>query len=60
MAGFRAQKATPYAASQVVKKACEAAVQYGLKDVNVYIKGIGPAARGNPRFKHQWHSGFVY
>lgn len=47
MVGFKGpKKATPYAASQVVKKACEAAVQYGLKEVNVYIKGIGAGREG--------------
>ena len=47
MVGFKGpKKATPYAASQVVKKACEAAAQYGLKEVNVYIKGIGAGREG--------------
>lgn len=47
MVGFKGpKKATPYAASQVVKKACESAAPYGLKDVNVYIKGIGAGREG--------------
>lgn len=47
MVGFKGpKKATPYAASQVVKKACEAAAPYGLKEVNVYIKGIGAGREG--------------
>jgi len=47
MVGFKGpKKATPYAASQVVKKACEAAASYGLKEVNVYVKGIGAGREG--------------
>jgi len=47
MVGFKGpKKATPYAASQVVKKAIESAAQYGLKEVNVYIKGIGAGREG--------------
>lgn len=47
MVGFKGpKKATPYAASQVVKKACETAALYGLKEVNVYVKGIGAGREG--------------
>lgn len=47
MVGFKGpKKATPYAASQVVKKACETAATYGLKEVNVYVKGIGAGREG--------------
>ncbi|PIR94371.1 30S ribosomal protein S11 [Candidatus Falkowbacteria bacterium CG10_big_fil_rev_8_21_14_0_10_39_11] len=35
------RKATPYAASVIVKKASEKVVQYGLKEVNVFVKGVG-------------------
>lgn len=35
------KKSTPYAASMVVKKALDKAVDYGLKEVNVYITGVG-------------------
>ncbi|MBU0661418.1 30S ribosomal protein S11 [Patescibacteria group bacterium] len=42
MLGFRGpKKATPYAASQVVKKAVDAAKELGLKEVNIFVKGIG-------------------
>lgn len=42
MMGFKGpKKATPYAATQVVKKAIELAVPYGLKEVIVFVKGIG-------------------
>ncbi len=40
--GFKGpKKATPYAASMVVKAAAERALAYGLKDVNVFVKGTG-------------------
>lgn len=40
--GFKGpKKATPYAAGQVVKKVVEAVGVYGLKEVNVFVKGIG-------------------
>jgi small subunit ribosomal protein S11 len=42
MVGFKGpKKATPYAASQVVKRAVDATKECGLKEVSVYIKGIG-------------------
>lgn len=42
MAGFKGpKKATPYAAGQVVRQAVEAAKPYGVKEVSVFIKGIG-------------------
>lgn len=41
-AGFKGpKKATPYAASMVVKDLMSRIEGYGLKEVNVYIKGIG-------------------
>lgn len=41
-AGFKGpKKATPYAAGVVVKKILEAVKDYGLKEVNVFVKGIG-------------------
>lgn len=47
MVGFKGpKKATPYAASQVVKKACDAAAEYGIKEVNVFVKGIGAGREG--------------
>lgn len=40
--GFRgAKKATPYAAQMIVKKAVDAAKDSGLKEVSVYVKGVG-------------------
>lgn len=45
--GFKGpKKATPFAATQVVKKAVENAEVYGLKEVNVFIKGIGGGREG--------------
>lgn len=35
------KKATPYAASVIVKDAVEKAKPYGLKNVNVFVKGVG-------------------
>jgi small subunit ribosomal protein S11 len=35
------KKATPYAASVIVKDATEKAKPYGLKNVNVFVKGVG-------------------
>ncbi|OGY81719.1 MAG: 30S ribosomal protein S11 [Candidatus Kerfeldbacteria bacterium RIFCSPHIGHO2_12_FULL_48_17] len=41
-AGFKGpKKATPYAAGVIVKLAVEKARDYGLKDVDVNVKGIG-------------------
>lgn len=40
--GFKGpKKATPYAASVIVKDAVEKAKVYGLKDVAVFVKGVG-------------------
>lgn len=40
--GFKGpKKSTPYAATIIVKTACEKAKKYGLKEVAVFIKGIG-------------------
>lgn len=42
MVGFKGpKKATPYAATQVVKRAVELVQPYELKEVNVFVKGIG-------------------
>jgi small subunit ribosomal protein S11 len=35
------RKATPFAASIIVKKAVEKVAQYGLKEVNVFVRGVG-------------------
>lgn len=40
--GFKGpKKATPYAASIIVKSAAEKVASYGLKEVNVFVKGVG-------------------
>jgi len=40
--GFKgAKKATPYAATLVVDNICERVEKYGLKEVDVYLNGIG-------------------
>lgn len=40
--GFKGpKKATPYAASVIVKDAVEKSQIYGLKNVNVFVKGVG-------------------
>lgn len=40
--GFKGpKKSTPYAAGLIVENAVEKAKVYGLKDVNVFVKGIG-------------------
>jgi small subunit ribosomal protein S11 len=42
MVGFHGpKKATPYAASVIVRTAAEKANDYGLKDVYVFVKGVG-------------------
>jgi small subunit ribosomal protein S11 len=42
MVGFKGpKKATPYAAGQVVKKVLDAIKDTGMKEVNVFVKGIG-------------------
>ncbi len=35
------KKATPYAASMIVKTVAEKVIDYGLKELSVYVKGIG-------------------
>lgn len=40
--GFRGpKKSTPYAAGIIVRKAVEKIQPYGLKEVNVFVKGVG-------------------
>ncbi|OGH66693.1 MAG: 30S ribosomal protein S11 [Candidatus Magasanikbacteria bacterium RIFCSPHIGHO2_02_FULL_41_13] len=47
MIGFKGpKKATPYAAGQVVKKVVDATKQYGIKEVNIFVKGIGGGREG--------------
>lgn len=41
-AGFSGpKKATPYAAGVIVKRAAEKAKNYGLREVNVFVSGVG-------------------
>lgn len=45
--GFRGpKKATPYAASIIGKNVAEKVKPYGLKEVNVYVRGIGSGREG--------------
>ncbi len=45
--GFKGpKKATPYAASVIVKRLAEDLEPYGVKDVNVFVKGIGQGREG--------------
>jgi len=40
--GFKGpKKATPYAASIIGKNVCDKVKPYGLKEVNVYVRGVG-------------------
>lgn len=51
--GFKGpKKATPYAASVVVKELMNKIVDYGVKEVNVYIKGIGGGRESAIRALH--------
>ncbi len=48
--GFRGpKKATPYAASVVVRKAVEKAAESGLKEVIVFVRGVGQGREGAVR-----------
>lgn len=45
--GFKGpKKATPYAASVIVKTAIDKAADYGLKEVHVLISGVGQGREG--------------
>ncbi|MBI2436261.1 MAG: 30S ribosomal protein S11 [Candidatus Magasanikbacteria bacterium] len=45
--GFKGpKKSTPYAAGVVVKNVVEAVKEYGVKEVNVFVKGIGGGREG--------------
>ncbi len=51
--GFKGpKKATPYAASMVVKDVVDKLVAYGLKDIHVFVKGIGGGREGAIRGLH--------
>ncbi|EKE07169.1 MAG: 30S ribosomal protein S11 [uncultured bacterium] len=45
--GFKGpKKSTPYAAGVVVKEVAEAVKSFGIKEVNVFVKGIGGGREG--------------
>lgn len=45
--GFKGpKKATPYAAGLIVKTAVEKAKDFGLRDVEVFVKGVGMGREG--------------
>lgn len=47
MAGFKGpKKATPYAAGQVVKRVMDSIKEYAVKEVSVFVKGIGGGREG--------------
>ena len=48
--GFKgAKKATPYAAAQVVANISEKVRKYGIKELDVYIKGVGSGREASVR-----------
>lgn len=53
LCGFRGpKKATPYAASIIVRTAAEKARDYGLKQLDVYVKGVGSGREAAIRALH--------
>lgn len=51
--GFKGpKKATPYASSVVVKDVVDKIAAYGLKDIHVFVKGIGGGREGAVRALH--------
>jgi len=48
--GFKgAKKATPYAATQIVNAASEKVAKYGLKEIDVFVKGVGSGREASVR-----------
>lgn len=48
--GFRGpKKATPYAASVIVKTVADRLVEYGVRDISVFVKGVGQGRDGSLR-----------
>ena len=48
--GFKgAKKATPYAATQIVNAASEKVLKFGLKEIEVYVKGVGSGREASIR-----------
>ncbi|MFW0837758.1 MAG: 30S ribosomal protein S11 [Candidatus Komeilibacteria bacterium] len=53
MSGFKgAKKATPYAASVIVKNAAEKVKNYGLQEVDVFVRGVGAGRESAVRALH--------
>lgn len=51
--GFKGpKKATPYAASIIVKNAAEKAKEYGIQEVDVFVKGVGAGRESSIRALH--------
>ncbi|MDD5251885.1 MAG: 30S ribosomal protein S11 [Patescibacteria group bacterium] len=51
--GFKGpKKATPYAASVIVRDAVEKAADYGLREVNAFVSGIGSGREAAVRALH--------
>lgn len=46
------KKSTPYAASMVVRNALEKAVDHGIKDVSIFVSGVGQGREGAIRAFH--------
>lgn len=48
--GFKgAKKATPYAATQIVNAATEKVAKYGLREIDVYVRGVGSGREASIR-----------
>ena len=48
--GFKgAKKATPYAATQIVNAASEKVSKYGLREIEVFVKGVGSGREASIR-----------
>jgi len=48
--GFKgAKKATPYAATQIVNAAAEKVAKFGLREVEVYVRGVGSGREASIR-----------
>jgi small subunit ribosomal protein S11 len=48
--GFKgAKKATPYAATQIVNSVSEKVAKYGLKEIEVFVKGVGSGREASIR-----------
>jgi small subunit ribosomal protein S11 len=48
--GFKgAKKATPYAATQIVNAATEKVAKYGLREIEIYVKGVGSGREASIR-----------